>query len=140
MIAVGKLNAQVETPQGVRYAVRVGVATGLAVVGDLIGAGSAEEEKAAVGDAAPGGASGTGGPGAPLHSGRAARAGGALLGEAGKRARAALSLARLQVTQGDEAGARAQLQDIYDWFTEGFETADLIAAKALLAALGRSTP
>ena len=47
--AVGKLNAQVETPQGVRYAVRVGVATGLAVVGDLIGAGSAEEEKAAVG-------------------------------------------------------------------------------------------
>ncbi|MGB5736770.1 MAG: hypothetical protein WBM40_20255 [Thiohalocapsa sp.] len=54
--------------------------------------------------------------------------------------RAALSLARLQVTQGDEAGARAQLQDIYDWFTEGFETADLIAAEALLAALGRSTP
>ncbi len=36
-------------PPGVDYAVRLGVATGLTVVGDLIGAGSAAEEKAVVG-------------------------------------------------------------------------------------------
>jgi len=28
------------------------------------------------------------------------------------------------------------LADIYDWFTEGFDTADLIDAKALLDELG----
>jgi len=32
--------------------------------------------------------------------------------------------------------ARAMLADIYGWFTEGFDTADLIDAKALLEELG----
>jgi hypothetical protein len=30
---------------------------------------------------------------------------------------------------------RAMLADIYEWFTEGFDTADLIVAKALLEEL-----
>ena len=32
--------------------------------------------------------------------------------------------------------ARAMLADIYNWFTEGFDTADLKEAKALLEELG----
>jgi predicted ATPase/DNA-binding winged helix-turn-helix (wHTH) protein len=49
--------------------------------------------------------------------------------------RAATSLARLLRHQGRFAEALALLQPVYDRFTEGFETADLTAAKALLVAL-----
>src|SRR5262249_55032302 len=50
--------------------------------------------------------------------------------------RAATSLARLWQQQGKQAEARALLAPIYDWFTEGFDTADLQEAKALLDELG----
>jgi predicted ATPase len=50
--------------------------------------------------------------------------------------RAATSLARLLRNQGRPADATACLQPIYDRFTEGFGTADLIAAKQLLDELG----
>ena len=43
--------------------------------------------------------------------------------------RATTSLARL--LQGKRDEARAMLVDIYGWFTEGFDTADLKDAKAL---------
>ena len=46
--------------------------------------------------------------------------------------RAALSLARLRSDQGRHAEARQLLAPIYGWFTEGFDTADLKEAKALL--------
>jgi predicted ATPase len=46
--------------------------------------------------------------------------------------RAATSLARLLRNQGRAADAAACLQPLYDRFTEGFGTADLIAAKQLL--------
>jgi predicted ATPase len=46
--------------------------------------------------------------------------------------RAATTLARLLADQGDGSSARALLSPIYGWFTEGFETKDLRAAKALL--------
>jgi predicted ATPase/DNA-binding winged helix-turn-helix (wHTH) protein len=46
--------------------------------------------------------------------------------------RAATSLARLLRHQGRTADATTCLQPVYDRFTEGFETADLIAAKLLL--------
>jgi predicted ATPase len=46
--------------------------------------------------------------------------------------RAAMSLARLLSDQGSSADATAFLQPVYDRFTEGFATADLKAAKALL--------
>jgi predicted ATPase len=46
--------------------------------------------------------------------------------------RATTSLARLLAKQGQRAEARAMLADIYSWFTEGFDTADLKDAKALL--------
>jgi predicted ATPase len=46
--------------------------------------------------------------------------------------RAATSLARLWGEQGRRAEARELLAPIYDWFTEGFDTADLKEAKALL--------
>jgi DNA-binding winged helix-turn-helix (wHTH) protein/tetratricopeptide (TPR) repeat protein len=50
--------------------------------------------------------------------------------------RAATSLARLWRDQGKPAEARALLQPIYEWFTEGFDTGDLKNAEALLAQLG----
>jgi predicted ATPase len=46
--------------------------------------------------------------------------------------RAAASLARLRREQGRNAEARDVLAPIYGWFTEGFNTADLNEAKALL--------
>jgi predicted ATPase len=46
--------------------------------------------------------------------------------------RAAISLARLWRDQGKRAMAHDLLAPIYGWFTEGFETADLRDAKALL--------
>ena len=49
--------------------------------------------------------------------------------------RAAMSLSRLWQQQGKQAEARALLAPVYGWFTEGFDTADLQEAKALLAAL-----
>jgi predicted ATPase len=49
--------------------------------------------------------------------------------------RATTSLARLWQQQGKRAEARELLVSIYGWFTEGFDTADLQDAKALLEAL-----
>src|SRR5215510_4537171 len=49
--------------------------------------------------------------------------------------RAAMSLARLWQRQGKRAEARELLAPIYGWFTEGFDTADLQEAKALLEEL-----
>jgi predicted ATPase len=46
--------------------------------------------------------------------------------------RAATSLARLWRDQGRPAAARELLAPVYGWFTEGFGTADLKDAKALL--------
>jgi predicted ATPase len=46
--------------------------------------------------------------------------------------RATTSLARLLDEQGRRNEARTMLADIYGWFTEGFDTADLRDAKALL--------
>jgi predicted ATPase len=46
--------------------------------------------------------------------------------------RAATSLARLLISQGRREEARARLAAIYNWFTEGLDTADLKDAKALL--------
>ena len=46
--------------------------------------------------------------------------------------RATMSLARLLAKQGRRDEARAMLAEIYGWFTEGFDTADLKDAKALL--------
>jgi predicted ATPase len=46
--------------------------------------------------------------------------------------RATMSFARLLDKQGKRDEARAMLADIYGWFTEGFDTADLKDAKALL--------
>jgi predicted ATPase len=49
--------------------------------------------------------------------------------------RAAMSLCRLWQQQGKRDEARELLAPIYGWFTEGFDTADLQEAKALLDAL-----
>jgi predicted ATPase len=49
--------------------------------------------------------------------------------------RAATSLARLWGERGRRAAARELLAPVYGWFTEGFGTADLKEAKALLDAL-----
>ena len=57
-------------------------------------------------------------------------------GERSLELRAAMSLARLLASRGGAPEARAVLAPAYEWFTEGFDTADLIAAKALLVQLG----
>jgi class 3 adenylate cyclase/tetratricopeptide (TPR) repeat protein len=49
--------------------------------------------------------------------------------------RTTMSLARLFSKQGRRDEARTMLAEIYDWFTEGFDTADLKDAKALLQEL-----
>jgi predicted ATPase len=54
--------------------------------------------------------------------------------------RAATSLARLLRDRGRSVDAIAVLQSAYDRFTEGFDTADLKAAKALLDALAELEP
>ncbi len=49
--------------------------------------------------------------------------------------RAALGLARLWQRQGRRTEAHGLLAPLYGWFTEGFDTPDLVEAKALLDAL-----
>jgi len=49
--------------------------------------------------------------------------------------RAAMSLCRLWQAQGKRTAARALLAETYGWFTEGFTTADLQDARALLEQL-----
>ena len=56
-------------------------------------------------------------------------------GTRGFELRAATSLARLLGNDGRREEARELLAPVYDWFTEGFDTADLKEAKALLAEL-----
>ncbi len=47
-----------------------------------------------------------------------------------------MSLARLWQQQDKKAAARQMLTEIYNGFTEGFDTKDLQEAKTLLAELG----
>jgi predicted ATPase len=49
--------------------------------------------------------------------------------------RVAMSLSRLRQQQGKQEEAHQLLAEIYGWFTEGFDTADLQEAKALLTEL-----
>ena len=49
--------------------------------------------------------------------------------------RAAMSLSRLWQQQGKQEEAHQLLAEIYAWFTEGFDTADLKEAKFLLEEL-----
>src|SRR5262249_52998906 len=58
-------------------------------------------------------------------------------GAKGFELRAALSLSRLWQPQGKRAEAHQLLAEVYNWFTEGLDTADLREAKALLAELQR---
>jgi predicted ATPase len=52
--------------------------------------------------------------------------------------RTAMSLSRLWQQQGKRVEAYESLAEIYGWFTEGFDTADLRDAKALLDTLSAS--
>jgi predicted ATPase len=49
--------------------------------------------------------------------------------------RAATSLSRLRQRQGRVTEARETLADIYAWFSEGFDTPDLVTARSLIAEL-----
>jgi predicted ATPase len=49
--------------------------------------------------------------------------------------RAAMSLSRLWQQQGKRTEAHTLLAPLYGWFTEGFDTADLLEAKTLLEEL-----
>lgn len=52
--------------------------------------------------------------------------------------RTATDMARLLRDLGDNGGARAVLAPVYNWFTEGSETPDLVAARALLGEIGQA--
>ena len=52
--------------------------------------------------------------------------------------RAVMSLSRLWQQQGKKDEAQQMLAEIYNWFTEGFDTKDLQEAKGLLDSLGSS--
>jgi class 3 adenylate cyclase/predicted ATPase len=54
--------------------------------------------------------------------------------------RASTSLARLWHQQGKRQEAHDLLAPVYNWFTEGFDTADLIDAQALLDELSEGSP
>jgi predicted ATPase len=51
-----------------------------------------------------------------------------------------MSLSRLWQQQSKKEEARQVLAEIYNWFTEGFDTKDLQEAKALLAELAEERP
>ena len=59
-------------------------------------------------------------------------------GTRGYELRAATSLARLWGEKSRRGEARELLAPVYGWFTEGFDTADLQAARTLLDELGDS--
>jgi predicted ATPase len=50
--------------------------------------------------------------------------------------RTAISVARLSVSEGQPADARRVLAFVYGKITEGFETADLRDARAMMSKLG----
>jgi predicted ATPase len=52
--------------------------------------------------------------------------------------RAVTSLSRLLARQGKKTDAHALLADVYGWFIEGLDTADLREARSLLGALDRA--
>jgi predicted ATPase len=52
--------------------------------------------------------------------------------------RAAMRLSRLWQKQGKQTEAYRLLAEIYEWFSEGFDTPDLVEAKALLDSLSDS--
>jgi DNA-binding winged helix-turn-helix (wHTH) protein/predicted ATPase len=54
--------------------------------------------------------------------------------------RAAISLGRLWQHQGKRDAARHLLESVYHWFTEGFETADMQKARAMLEKLHNEAP
>jgi predicted ATPase len=54
--------------------------------------------------------------------------------------RATMSLARLLAKMGRRDEARTMLAEVYNWFTEGFDTADLKDAKILLDELSNQGP
>jgi predicted ATPase len=49
--------------------------------------------------------------------------------------RTAVSLGRLLKKQGKESEARKLLEEVYSWFTEGFDTPDLKEAKSFIEEL-----
>jgi predicted ATPase len=50
--------------------------------------------------------------------------------------RAAMGLARLLAASGRATEARAVMRPVYEWFTEGLETRDLVAARTILSEIG----
>jgi len=49
--------------------------------------------------------------------------------------RASINLARLWQQQGKQSEAHKLLSEVYNWFTEGFDTKDLQEAKTLVEEL-----
>ena len=99
--------------------------------GTLVGSGSCIASRGVLLLRQPADAAGGGGSLLPAGPGHCPPPAGEVL-----ELRAAMSLSRLWQQQGKRAEARELLAPIYGWFTEGFDTADLQEAKALLETLG----
>jgi Adenylate and Guanylate cyclase catalytic domain/Double zinc ribbon len=152
--AVAQLNTRLEPERGVQLAVRLGIHTGLVVVGEV--GGGPRQEQLALAEVHPlmeqqeerfweaeicrlRGVVLLRQPGTPPAEAETwlQRALDVARRQQAKslELRAAMSLARLWQQQGKRAEAYELLAPVYGWFTEGFDTADLQDAKALLEAL-----
>jgi class 3 adenylate cyclase len=127
------------TPDGDPLAARVGIATGLVMVGELIGAGAAQEQTVVGGT--PNLAArlqALAGPGAVVIAPSTPRLLGHLFALSDlvpvhlKGFGEPIAAFRVEGEKGERHYAYDVLAPIYGWFTEGFDTADLKDAKALL--------
>jgi hypothetical protein len=116
--AIGTLNILLAQNKGIRLAVRVGIHTGLVVVGMM--GGHERQERLALGET----------PNVAARLQGIAASEGEILGATGHHAHES-AVAR----QGEQNESRELLEPLYGWFTEGFDTADLQEAQALLQEL-----
>jgi len=63
-----------------------------------------------------------------------------LFADVNDRLRAVMSLSQLWQSQGKQKETHQMLSEVYNWFTEGFDTKDLQEAKALLKELEEKSP
>jgi class 3 adenylate cyclase len=126
------LNTRLQRDKGLRLAVRVGIHTGQVVVGEM--GGSGRQEQLALGDT----------PNVAARIQGLAASDTVLISAATHRlvqgyftvaALGTQTLKGVAAPQGKRAEARELLALIYGWFAEGFDTADLQEAKALLEEL-----
>jgi class 3 adenylate cyclase len=130
LAAMEDLHTRLQQAKGIQLAIRIGIHTGLVVIGEMGGGG--RQEQLALGETPNIAAriQGLTAPNTLVVSSATYR-----LIQGYFECRAATSLARLWQQQGKRQEAHDLLAPVYNWFTEGFDKADLKDAKALLEEL-----